>query len=90
MERQALHRVRHDWGGETEVTTTLIDALEGVVGHERLMELSPLHDHVDPDALDRLFSHTKTAERTRGVVYFDFAEHRVAVHATGDIVIYGS
>jgi hypothetical protein len=88
MESQTTHRVRHDWNSETEVTTTLLNGLEEVLGRNELMNHPPLYDHVDPDALNKLFSHVQESDRMRGVVYFDFADYRVAIHATGDIVFF--
>lgn len=88
MKSEPVRFVRHNWESESGVTTTLIDALEEVLGQKALLELPPLYDHVDPDALDRLFSQVKSSDRTRGVLYFDFAEYEVAIHATGDVVIY--
>lgn len=90
MESQTTHRIRHDWDSDTELITTLFEGLEEVVGQKTLMELPPLYDSVDPDALSKLFAPGRQSGPTRGVIQFNFAEYQVAIHATGEIVIYGA
>jgi hypothetical protein len=50
--------------------------------------LEPLHDSVDPDALDQLFTATgEEANSVRGRVEFRYADCDVAVHADGHVVV---
>ena len=47
------------------------------------MDLAPLHDVVDPDALDALFQPTPNAARMEGDVSFQYSGYRVTAHADG-------
>lgn len=56
------------------------------------LELGPLHDHLDPDALNRLFTDTTSnTQRNQGCVIFPMAGCRVIVHAdtTVDVIPQG-
>lgn len=51
-------------------------------------ELTPLHDVVDPDALNQLFeSNGSDGERTQGRVTFDYCECTVTVSADGSVLV---
>ena len=45
--------------------------------------LPPLHDVIDPDALDALFAPTPTAGRMDGGVSFEYSGYEFTVHAHG-------
>lgn len=50
--------------------------------------IGPLHDTIDPDALDRLFASTKTTTRGgSGHVTFCLEDCEVTVHANGRLEI---
>ncbi|MXR20000.1 HalOD1 output domain-containing protein [Halobacterium bonnevillei] len=49
--------------------------------------LEPLHDHVDPDGLVRLFADTSDTRRDRGRVTFPMAGCQVTVHAYGAVEV---
>ncbi len=65
-----------------------IRVVEAVAAREEIdpLEMSPpLHDSIDPAALDALFEPTRTGERTPGTVTFRFHGYRVRVESDGSI-----
>jgi len=69
------------------VSMSVVEALAEVTG-EDVIDLPPLHEFVDTDALDSLFVPQSTYARTDGAVSFVFADHPVTVYSTGEIVVY--
>lgn len=63
-----------------KVVQTLADA-EGVDP----LELDPLYEVVDPDALDRLFDSTSDDDRREGRVQFRASGYRVEVTSSGRV-----
>ena len=52
------------------------------------LELPPLYDAVDPDALSDLFEPSPTgAKRFEGTVTFEYADHLVTVEGEGTITV---
>jgi len=51
------------------------------------LDLTPLHDSIDPDALDRLFDPTVESGRMVGAVSFQYCGYDVIVHADGYVEI---
>ncbi|PSP55182.1 hypothetical protein BRC82_06635 [Halobacteriales archaeon QS_1_67_19] len=49
-------------------------------------EMEPLHDVVDPDALDQLFAKAETA----GYVEFPYADCTVTVRPSGEVEVVGT
>ena len=68
-----------------ERIVTGVAALEGADP----MELPPLFDAVDPDALAAIFATTESGERRSGYVGFTYADHQVEVSfdEAGDPVV---
>ncbi|QLK27791.1 hypothetical protein HYG81_02665 [Natrinema zhouii] len=68
-----------------ERIVTGVAALEGTDP----MELPPLFDAVDPDALAAIFAATESGERRSGSVGFPYADHQVRVEfdEIGDPVV---
>ncbi|MDS0476443.1 HalOD1 output domain-containing protein [Natrinema sp. 1APR25-10V2] len=67
-----------------------IRVVEAVAKQEEIdpLEVSPpLHDSIDPAALDALFEPTQTGERTSGTVTFRFHGYRVRVEGDGSIYL---
>ena len=51
-------------------------------------ELPPLHEAIDPEALDRLFAPTVSEERrTRGRVVFEYAGYEIEVDGSGGVTV---
>ena len=69
--------------GEWEPSTAIVETVSARTG-QSVVDLPPLYDVVDPDALDDLF----TGRQTLGVVTFEYAGHDVTVRAdrTVDVV----
>ena len=75
--------VRTITGGET-VSEAVVDAVADAKGVDPL-DLDPLYDTVDPDALDSIFRHasgTASAELT-----FEMAGCEVLVREAGEVVV---
>ena len=49
------------------------------------LEIDPLHDAVDPDALEALFANTASAARRDGEITFESNGCSVTVTATGNV-----
>lgn len=79
---------QHDFDGTASLTTTLVHAIADVTGTDVSETEFTLHDHVDPDALDRLFApEPDGTRRTSGHVSFAVWGYRVTVHGDGHIAI---
>ncbi|USZ68029.1 hypothetical protein NGM10_15010 [Halorussus salilacus] len=86
-EAAGVYRLRHDWTCDEPMSTVVVVALASVSETDPL-ELDPLRDVLDPDALDELFSPTRRdADRDSGRVEFSLSDHRVVVDATGHVEI---
>jgi hypothetical protein len=69
------------------VTPAVLEALEEVTGTDRL-ELPPLYETIDTDALDRLFASLSGADDVEPATFqFTYAGHRVTVTADGDVTV---
>lgn len=69
------------------VSTAVLEALEEVTGTDRL-DLPPLYETIDSDALDRLVA---SLDGTDGdgpaTIEFSYAGHRVTVTDDGDVSV---
>ncbi|MFC4551286.1 MULTISPECIES: HalOD1 output domain-containing protein [Halorussus] len=71
-----------------ESLSTVVVSIVAAIAEVDPLDLEPLRNHLDPDALDDLFTPTHSGcERPAGEVRFPFAGHRVSVSANGDIEI---
>ncbi|NHN47557.1 hypothetical protein G9464_08100 [Halostella sp. JP-L12] len=66
------------------VTEAVVAAIADELDADPLA-IDPLHDAVDPDALEALFENTDTAARRGGEVSFESNGCRITVSATGDV-----
>lgn len=86
-----IYRTHHDFEAigahKRPLSTTLIRALEETGDFDS--PSSPvLADIVDPDALDGIFRPVLyRTDRSEGFVEFPIGEHKVRVHADGEIVV---
>lgn len=80
-----VHRTRHDWEGSTGLYHTIVRAVSAVTGVKQ-MELQPLFDIVDPEALERLLT-SHDDPREGAAVMFDYGGCDLTVHSSGEIVI---
>lgn len=51
------------------------------------LDLPPLYETVDPDALETLFTATNTSPRSTGKVTFEYSGHTVVVSSDGSIMV---
>lgn len=84
-ERTESHRVRHDWSGRRELTTSIVMAVAEASGEDPL-SLPVLRDVIDPDGLNDLFVRAETAPSVD--VRFDYAGYEVVVSADGRISVF--
>lgn len=79
--------LHHDWESDATVTMTVARGIAAIT-NTPLMELSPLYDEIDPDALNHLFfPDSETADPRRGRVTFTVNACEVTVSADGRIEI---
>lgn len=80
--------VQHDFDGSAKLTTTLVHALSDVTGIDVTDAGFTLSDHVDPDALDRLFRpRDDDTPRLNGHLAFTVWGYQVTVYSDGQITI---
>lgn len=79
-------RVRYDWLS-TPPSTAVVETVGDVTGRDPTA-LQPLYDVIDPDALDTLVrSSGGNGENQYTSVSFGFADHRVTVRSTGELIV---
>lgn len=69
---------------------TIVDAVVAAIADELgadPMELDPLHESVDPDALESIFRDTSSATRDGGTVTFESNGCAVTVGADGTVTV---
>ncbi|WP_418281926.1 HalOD1 output domain-containing protein [Halorubrum sp. DTA98] len=82
------YRVVHDWSGDRSLSTTVIHAVQRVLNTPE-EELPILYEHIDPDALDRLFAPVQSdRSRTDGRITFSYAGLCVMIEADGTITLF--
>ncbi|MFC6765805.1 HalOD1 output domain-containing protein [Natrinema soli] len=69
------------------VSIRVVEAVAARDGVDPLELSPPLHDAVDPTALDALFEPTGSGNRTAGTVSFTYRGHRVHVESDGRITL---
>ena len=79
--------ITHQNASEAPVSQTVVLAVAEATGEDPI-ELPPLYDTVDPDALNELFdSDAPGAERVDGHVEFAYADCDVTVRADGRVTV---
>jgi hypothetical protein len=77
----------HDWGDDTPISTVIV-RLVAELEDVGPTDLDPLHDFVDPDALDRLVAPKRDGTpRTGAHVSFRFEGYHVTVRGDGEVVL---
>lgn len=80
--------VQHEFGGASQLTTTLVHAISDVTGADVTQAEAGLANYVDPDALNRLFKPDSDGmPRPNGHVSFTIWDHQVTVYHNGQIAI---
>jgi hypothetical protein len=68
------------------VTEAVLDAIADELD-ANLLDLEPIHDAVDPDALESIFDDTSSAARNAGRVTFESNGCAVTVAAEGTVTV---
>lgn len=85
---QTAYYAHHDFEGPAKLSTTLIHAISDVANIDTRNIESTLFQHVDPDALDALFSPVdQDIQRTNGHVSLVLWGYNVTIYSNGQIVI---
>ncbi|WP_254761960.1 HalOD1 output domain-containing protein [Natrinema marinum] len=67
------------------VSIRVVEAVAAREGIDPFEVSPPLHDSIDPAALDALFEPTMTGDRATGTVTFRFHDYRVRVGSDGSV-----
>lgn len=80
-------RYRTEWTRAPSVSMAVVEAVATVRGADPI-DLTPLNDTIDPDALDALFESSRTRPGT-GVqeISFRYGDREVTVRGTGELVV---
>jgi len=81
-EAEILHR-NHPWTEDVPVGHTVVKAVAAVANREPL-DLRPLYEAIDVDALDDLIANSDDSELC---VCFDFEGYPVTVHSSGRVEV---
>lgn len=79
---QGTEAVNHGGGTYEDVSTTVVIAIADAEGVDPMELKDPLHEWLDPDALDALVESMGS-----GYVTFDVAGYRVHVDADGTVTV---
>lgn len=86
--RNGGHTVRQNIGDDTEVATVVTRAIASLEGSDPESLQPPLHDVVDPDALDRIFQPLDgNTHRQTGRVEFPIQDYEITVWGDGTVVV---
>lgn len=81
------YRTTYDWASSVPLSTEILTLVSRAADVDPL-EIEPLNDCVDPDALNRLFEPRQDGTlRTGGALSFTIHDHEVTVHADGELVV---
>lgn len=81
--------VEHDFDEPTsELTVTVVDAVSAVLDVSPTEVVPRVNDHVDPDALDRLFRPRPDGTPREGRLTFELMGCRVDVRSDGTVLVY--
>ncbi|MDF9744015.1 HalOD1 output domain-containing protein [Natrinema salsiterrestre] len=80
-----VYTARHDWTASDVPTPAIVRGVAAVTGTDP-MEMRPLYDVLDPEAVNQFVTHASGRGRpTR--LSFRFEDCAVAVHADGRVVV---
>lgn len=83
-----VYRARHDPDGAANLSTTVAHAIAECLNVDVTDGSFSLYECVDPDALDALFRPRHDGvPRSGGSITFFVQDHRVTVHADGQIIV---
>lgn len=78
---------RSVYGPDRDITQVVFDTLDQVPGFDPDDVDQTLYEAVDPDALEAVFSATRSSDRSVGRITFPFAGYELTVTADGEVVV---
>lgn len=87
--RTDTYRATHDWSAERPLGLTVVNAVAALEGRSPT-DCAPLHDVIDPEALDDLFGPEGSEAPAEGCLRFEYLGHRVTVRDTGEVIVHDS
>ncbi|WP_226480542.1 HalOD1 output domain-containing protein [Natrinema amylolyticum] len=87
MDTQSSNRPSPD--AQAPVSIRVIEAVAAREGIDPLEVSPPLHDVLDPTALDDLFEPTGASQRPNGTVSFTYRGHEIRVESDGRVALEG-
>lgn len=87
--KEAAHVSEFEWGSERTLSEAVIDAVATAAGVDAL-QLDPLYESVDPDALDTIFMPEASGRLREGdaSVAFTVSGYDIVVKSYGRIIVY--
>lgn len=83
------YSVKHGWGCNVPFGELIVKTISKIT-NTNVLELQPLYETIDPEALDDLFSPVEgKAPRNVGSLTFEYEGYQIVVHASGWIDIIG-
>lgn len=79
------YRATFDWADPDQPSAALVEVIARARGLDPI-EVEPLHDHLDPDALNALFARESLNGRT-GSVTITIDGYRVRIEGDGQVVV---
>lgn len=86
MDDPRPHTGRYDRGDGEPLSVALATAIATYLGRD-VTELESLHETIDTDALDRLFTHAPAETNATGRIRFEYDSCLVTISADGEIRI---
>ena len=87
--REAAHVSEFEWGSERTLSEAVVEAVAAAAGMDPL-QLAPLYESVDPDALDMIFMPEASGRPREGdaSIAFPVCGYEVVVKSYGRIIVY--
>ena len=73
--------------GTDDVTRAVVEAVADAEGVDPEALAPPLYEAIDPDALNRIFAATPTADRTAERVGFRYSGYEVTIYGDGSVSV---
>lgn len=80
------YRVSVDPDSDTPLAVAIVQALAAITQSDPL-QLEPLVEYIDPEALERMYTADRSTSATRPAVSFSYADHQITVEPTTEITI---
>lgn len=88
MDSETVGVIQRTWTDPGDSTAVTVAELVGTALDRDPVDLPPINDYVDADALDEVFGGAGRLDGTsRGMVEFEYADCRVRVYSDGEVVV---